>query len=78
MQGLADAFHIMHYPFDSAQARQLNKEIFETIYYAALKASHALAVRDGHYETFPGSPASQVRVVIHPLMGLFVCVHCYY
>src|SRR5690606_2917560 len=59
VQGLADAFILMRFPFDSAEARQLNKEIFETIYYAACTASKDLAKRDGHYETFPGSPASK-------------------
>jgi ribonucleoside-diphosphate reductase alpha chain len=58
VQGLADAFIMMRYPFDSAEAKQLNKEIFETIYYAACTASKDLAIKDGAYETFPGSPAS--------------------
>ncbi|MFN6379793.1 MAG: ribonucleoside-diphosphate reductase subunit alpha [Flavobacteriales bacterium] len=58
VQGLADAFILMRYPFDSADAKQLNKEIFETIYYAACTASKDLAIKDGAYETFPGSPAS--------------------
>lgn len=59
VQGLADAFILMRYPFDSPEAKQLNKEIFETIYYAACTASKDLAKRDGAYQTFPGSPASQ-------------------
>ncbi|MCB0566577.1 MAG: ribonucleoside-diphosphate reductase subunit alpha [Phaeodactylibacter sp.] len=59
VQGLADAFIQMRYPFDSPEARQLNRDIFETIYFAALTESCALAERDGHYETFPGSPASK-------------------
>ncbi len=59
VQGLADAFILMRYPFDSPEARKLNQEIFETIYYAALTESNVLAERDGAYETFPGSPASQ-------------------
>lgn len=59
VQGLADAFILMRFPFDSAEAKQLNKEIFETIYYAACTASKDLSKRDGHYETFPGSPASK-------------------
>lgn len=58
VQGLADAFILMRFPFDSAEAKQLNKEIFETIYYAACTASKDLAKQDGPYETFPGSPAS--------------------
>lgn len=59
VQGLADAFILMRYPFDSPEARQLNKDIFETIYFAAVTESCAIAKRDGHYETYPGSPASQ-------------------
>jgi ribonucleoside-diphosphate reductase alpha subunit len=59
VQGLADAFILMRYPFDSEEARVLNKEIFETIYYASCTASKDLAKEHGHYETFPGSPASK-------------------
>lgn len=59
VQGLADVFHIMHLPFDSLEAATLNREIFETIYYSALKASNDLAKRDGSYTTFKGSPASK-------------------
>ncbi|MEL6141822.1 MAG: ribonucleoside-diphosphate reductase subunit alpha [Bacteroidota bacterium] len=59
VQGLADAFILMRYPFDSPEAKQLNKDIFETIYFAALTESCAQAERDGHYESYPGSPASQ-------------------
>ena len=46
-------------PFESPEARRLNKDIFETIYFAALHASKDLAKRDGHYESYPGSPASK-------------------
>ncbi len=59
VQGLADAFIKMRYPFDSEQARKLNKDIFETIYFAALTESCALAKKDGPYQTFKGSPASE-------------------
>lgn len=59
VQGLADAFILMRYPFDSKEAAQLNLEIFETIYFAACTASNELAEKLGHYETFPGSPMSQ-------------------
>jgi ribonucleoside-diphosphate reductase alpha subunit len=59
VQGLADAFIMMRYAFDSPEAKQLNKDIFETIYYAALKESIALAKEEGHYESYPGSPASE-------------------
>ncbi|WP_212002765.1 ribonucleoside-diphosphate reductase subunit alpha [Chitinophaga sp. HK235] len=59
VQGLADAFILMRYPFESAEAKKLNSEIFETIYFAALTASNDLSKKEGHYETFPGSPASK-------------------
>jgi len=59
VQGLADAFILMRYPFESEEARKLNKEIFETIYYAALTASKDLAILNGAYETFAGSPISK-------------------
>ncbi|MBM3448704.1 MAG: ribonucleoside-diphosphate reductase subunit alpha [Bacteroidetes bacterium] len=59
VQGLADAFILMRFPFDSDEAKNLNREVFETIYYAACTASKDLARRDGAYETFQGSPASK-------------------
>ncbi len=59
VQGLADAFIMMRMPFDSIEARQLNKDIFETIYFAAMTESVALAEKLGHYESFPGSPLSK-------------------
>ncbi len=59
VQGLADAFILMRLPFDSEEARTLNRDIFETIYYAAMTASKDLAKIDGAYETFPGSPLSK-------------------
>jgi ribonucleoside-diphosphate reductase alpha chain len=59
VQGLADAFILMRFPFDSPEARKLNSEIFETIYYASMTASKDLAKEDGPYETFAGSPVSQ-------------------
>lgn len=59
VQGLADAFALMRYSFESPEAKSLNKEIFEAIYYGAVDASCELAERLGHYETFPGSPASK-------------------
>ncbi len=59
VQGLADAFILMRYPFESEEAKKLNAEIFETIYYASLTASKDLAKIDGPYETFAGSPISQ-------------------
>ena len=59
VQGLADAFMLMRMPFDGEKARQLNKDIFETIYHAALTESCALAEKEGAYSTFEGSPASE-------------------
>jgi ribonucleoside-diphosphate reductase alpha chain len=62
VQGLADVFILMRHPFDSDDARALNREIFETIYYAACTASKDLAKEEGAYETFKGSPASEGRL----------------
>lgn len=59
VQGLADAFILMRYPFESEEAKRLNSEIFETIYFAALTASKDLAKVDGAYESYPGSPISK-------------------
>ena len=59
VQGLADAFILLRLPFESDEAKQLNKEIFETIYFAAMTASKDLAIADGAYETFNGSPLSK-------------------
>jgi ribonucleoside-diphosphate reductase alpha chain len=59
VQGLADVFMQLRYPFDSPQAKELNRLIFETIYHAALEQSCELAKRYGPYETFAGSPASK-------------------
>ena len=59
VQGLADAFILMRFPFDSPEAKQLNAEIFETIYYASVTASKDLAKIEGSYSTFEGSPMSK-------------------
>ncbi|HEY4197485.1 MAG TPA: ribonucleoside-diphosphate reductase subunit alpha [Mucilaginibacter sp.] len=59
VQGLADAFILLRLPFESDEAKQLNKEIFETIYFAAMTASKDLAIKEGAYETFKGSPLSK-------------------
>ena len=56
VQGLIDVYYKMKMPFDSDEAKNLNKEIFETMYYGAMLASYKLAVKDGHYSTFIGSP----------------------
>lgn len=58
VQGLADTFILLRMPFVSPEAKKLNLEIFETIYFAAAEASMELAKVDGPYETFRGSPAS--------------------
>jgi ribonucleoside-diphosphate reductase subunit M1 len=62
VQGLADAFCRMRIPFESAEATQLNKDIFETIYFGACDASCELSERFGSYETYAGSPASQGKL----------------
>ena len=59
VQGLADTFIMMRHPFDSDEAKKLNSEIFETIYYASMTASKDLAKVDGPYKTFKGSPLSK-------------------
>ena len=59
VQGLADTFILLNMPFDSPEAKVLNKEIFETIYYASMTASKDLAKEEGPYETWKGSPISQ-------------------
>lgn len=59
VQGLADAFILLRHAFDSEEARILNKNIFETIYFAAVTASKDLAKEQGPYETFKGSPMSE-------------------
>ncbi len=59
VQGLADAFIMLGFPFESEEARALNREIFETIYYASMTASKDLAIAEGPYETYAGSPVSQ-------------------
>lgn len=59
VQGLADAFMMLRLPFDSEEARMLNKNIFETIYFASMTASKDLAKKEGAYETFKGSPLSE-------------------
>lgn len=59
VQGLADVFILLRLPFESELAKVLNKNIFETIYFAAMTASKDLAKQDGAYETFKGSPLSK-------------------
>jgi ribonucleoside-diphosphate reductase alpha chain len=59
IQGLADTFAIMGLEFGSEESKTLNSDIFETIYFAAMTASVDLAQRDGHYESYQGSPLSR-------------------
>lgn len=58
IQGLADVFALLRIPFDSDEARELDFRMMEAIYYGAVSASVDLAQEHGHYETYPGSPAS--------------------
>jgi ribonucleoside-diphosphate reductase alpha subunit len=59
VQGLADVFAMFKYPWESAEAKKLNRLIFEVIYYHAVKKSHELSVLHGSYNAFEGSPISQ-------------------
>ena len=79
VQGLADAFILMRYPFESPEAQLLNIQIFETIYYAALESSCELAAEHGSYETYPGSPVSKgvstvciCSSIIKPLYAILI------
>jgi ribonucleoside-diphosphate reductase alpha chain len=59
VQGLADTYILLRHPFESDMAKMLNKNIFETIYFAAMTASKDIAQAEGAYQTFAGSPLSQ-------------------
>jgi len=69
VQGLADAFIMLRLPFTSDEAKKLNQEIFETLYFAAVTASMEMAKEEGPYSTFEGSPISQGEFQ-HNLWGL--------
>ena len=69
VQGLADAFIMLRLPFTSDEAKKLNQEIFETLYFAALTASMEEAKEDGPYQTYKGSPISQGEFQ-HNLWGI--------
>lgn len=71
VQGLADTFLLLGLAFDSPEAADLNKEIFETIYFSALDTSCRLAKADGVYETYEGSPVSK-GVLQHDMWGVKV------
>jgi ribonucleoside-diphosphate reductase alpha chain len=59
VQGLADVYMMLKYPFDSKEAKDLNKKIFETMYHSSVTASCNLAIKDGCYESYNGSPISK-------------------
>lgn len=61
VQGLADTFILMRMPFESEAARELNKDIFETLYFGAVETSNELAKVEGPYQTYEGSPMSEGR-----------------
>ena len=69
IQGLADAFIMLRMPFTSDEAKKLNQEIFETLYFAALTASMEEAKEDGPYQTYEGSPISEGKFQ-HNLWGI--------
>ncbi len=69
VQGLADAFIMLRMPFTSDEAKELNQEIFETLYFAAVTASMEMAKEEGPYSTFKGSPISEGEFQ-HNLWGL--------
>lgn len=69
VQGLADAFILLRLPFTSDEAKALNKDIFETIYFASLTASMELASVDGAYESYEGSPISE-GIFQHNMWGI--------
>jgi len=69
VQGLADAFIKLSLPFTSEEAKQLNQDIFETLYFAAVTASMEEAKKDGPYETYKGSPISEGEFQ-HNLWGI--------
>ncbi|EMS59885.1 Ribonucleoside-diphosphate reductase large subunit [Triticum urartu] len=69
VQGLADTFILLGMPFDSPEAQQLNKDIFETIYYNALKASAEIAAKEGPYITYDGCPVSKVILFLHRVLA---------
>ena len=59
VQGVADTFILMRHAFDSPEAKKLNEEIFETIYFGAMEASMEIAKEEGTYKTYEGSPVSK-------------------
>jgi ribonucleoside-diphosphate reductase alpha chain len=65
VQGLADTYQKMSYAFDSKEAILLNKQIFETIYFACIDESKELAKKDGHYSSFKNSPFSEGKLQFH-------------
>lgn len=70
VQGLANVYAILRMPWDSEDAKRLNKEIFQNIYFAAVSESNKLAIERGKYSSFDGSPASQGKLQYH-LWGVY-------
>lgn len=73
IQGLADAFILLRMPYDSEEARQLNLQIFETLYYGALEASCELAEIEGPYSTYEGCPVSKGMMLMSILLTFYFC-----
>ncbi len=69
IQGLANLLYLLKYPFDSQEAKDINKKIMETIYFSSLNASMELAKEEGSYETFKGSPMSE-GIFQHNMWGI--------
>jgi ribonucleoside-diphosphate reductase alpha subunit len=76
VQGLADVFMQMNLPFACDEAKQMNKQIFETIYHAALERSCEIAKVEGPYETFEGSPAYKGELQFD-MWGVVPCTQRY-
>ncbi len=65
VQGLADVYNIMEVAYEDDEAMEINKRIFETIYYYALEESKNIAIKEGAYATFKGSPYSEGKLQYH-------------
>lgn len=76
VQGLADTFCMMGLPFESDEALKVNEMIFETIYYASMQTSIEIAMVEGHYSSFPGSPLSEGKFQFD-LWGVAPCTNRY-
>jgi len=76
VQGLADAFILMRYPFESKEANELNVQIFETLYYGALEASCEIAIEKGPYESYKDSPISEGVSIIKKNIFCYLLLIC--